>query len=259
MAGVCLFRFIFMKDKIVAIIPAAGLGKRFGGGTNKPFADLGGKPLIIWTLEGLGAVSEIKEIIPVIKETEMEYGVEIFERYGIPKVKRIAPGGKERQDSVFHGLNLIDDRKCLVMVHDGVRPLIEPHIISSAVRQLKDCDGVVVGVPVKDTIKEVGEGYIKRTLKRDTLWSIQTPQIFPFRTIYASYEKALKEAFYSTDDSALVERYGGRIKVVMGSYTNIKITTPEDLMMAELFLRQKTCPGPAEKADRGAGKTAENP
>jgi len=223
-------------NKVVAIVPAAGLGKRFGAGTNKTMQGLLGKPLIIWAVETLEAMHEIKEIIPVLKEADMELGVELFEEYNISKIRRIAPGGKERQDSVFHGLNLVDDKKCFVLVHDGARPLIEAHVIREALKQMKDCDGVVVAVPVKDTIKEVSESIIKKTLKRDLLWSVQTPQIFPYKTLYNAYEKAMKENFYSTDDAALVERYGGEIRIVQGSYTNIKVTTPEDLKIAEMTL-----------------------
>jgi 2-C-methyl-D-erythritol 4-phosphate cytidylyltransferase len=193
----------------------------------------------LWALETLGTMSEIEEIIPVLKESDMNHAVELFERYEIPKVKKIAPGGRERQDSVFHGLNLVEDKKCTVLVHDGARPLIEPHVIRCAISQLEDCDGVVVGVPLKDTVKEAVEGFVQKTLRRESLWAVQTPQIFPYEGIYRAYEKAAGESFYSTDDSALVERYGGRIKVVMGSYTNIKITTPGDLKIAELFLEMR--------------------
>src|SRR5512135_2101742 len=163
-----------MKGRIIAIVPSAGMGKRFGEGTNKTFVTLGGRPLVLWALETLDSMPEVKEIIPVIKETDMEYTLDLLEKAGLPKVKRIAPGGKERQDSVYHGLNLVDDKKCIVLVHDGVRPLIEPSVISSAARQLKDCDGVVVGVPVKDTIKEAVGGEVTRTLKREKLWAVQT-------------------------------------------------------------------------------------
>lgn len=223
-------------SRVVAIIPAAGIGSRFGDKTNKPLELLNGKPLIIWALETLESMREIKEIIPVLKESDMEYGADLFEEHRISKIRRIAPGGKDRQDSVFHGLKLIDDKKCIVMVHDGVRPLIEADIIREALKQMKDCDGVVVAVPVKDTIKEVSGGIIKKTLKRNSLWAVQTPQIFPYKTLYNAYEKAMKDSFYSTDDSALVEKYGGKIKIVVGSYTNIKITTPEDMKIAEMTL-----------------------
>jgi 2-C-methyl-D-erythritol 4-phosphate cytidylyltransferase len=228
-----------MKDRIVAIVPSAGIGRRFGEKTRKTFVTLGGKPLLLWAVEALNAAPEVSEIIPVIKEEDMEYAIDLFEKNGIPKVKRIAPGGKERQDSVYHGLNLIDDRKCIVLVHDGARPLIEPSFISVAAGQMKDCDGVVVGVPVKDTIKEASGGEVKLTLDRNRLWAVQTPQLFRCKTIMEAYSRAMEESFYSTDDSALVEKYGGRVRIVMGSYMNIKVTTPEDLRIAELFLSMK--------------------
>lgn len=229
--------------RVIAIVPAAGLGRRFGSGINKPFHDLRGKPLIVWPLETLGSVNEITEIIPVLKEDDMERGVDIFEGYGLSKIKKIAPGGKERQDSVYNALKLVEDRNCIVLIHDGVRPLIEKALIqetlkhmSEILRNKEDCDGVILGVPLKDTIKEVEEGMIKKTLRRESLWSIQTPQVFPYSNIIAAYDKAMKEGFYSTDDSAIVERYEGKVKVMMGSYKNIKITTPEDLLIAELLM-----------------------
>ena len=223
-------------SRVVAIVPSAGIGSRFGHKTNKPLEFLNGKPLIIWALETLESMQEIREIIPVLKESDMEYGADLFEEHRISKIRRIAPGGKERQDSVFHGLKLIDDKKCIVLVHDGVRPLIEADIIRKALKQMKDCDGVVIAVPVKDTIKEVSDGIIKKTLKRNSLWAVQTPQIFPYKALYNAYENAMKDSFYSTDDSALVEKYGGKIKIVDGSYENIKITTPEDMKIAEMTL-----------------------
>lgn len=263
------------KQHVIAIVPAAGLGKRFGPGTNKPFQNLGGKPLIIWSLETLQSVNQIEEIIPVLKMEDMEYGQKVFEENGLSKIKRIAPGGKERQDSVYNALNIIDDKNCTVLIHDGVRPLIEKDLIENAIRELlnppppllvkggsislspslekggkggfKGYDGIVLGVPLKDTIKEVqssafrvqSEIVVKKTLNRNVLWAIQTPQIFPYKKIFHAYNKAMKDGFYSTDDSALIERYGGKVKVVKGSYQNIKITTPEDLEIAECLLRNK--------------------
>ena len=230
-----------MGNKVIAIVPAAGLGERFGQGTNKPFAGLGDKPLIIWAFETLQSIPQIVEIIPVVKERDIKLCSLLMEDYSITKVKRIAPGGNERQDSVFHGLSLIqdDDKDLVVLVHDGVRPLIEPSVIKEALQQLPGFDGVVVGVPLKDTVKEVRDGVIRNTLKRDLFWAVQTPQIFYYKALHEAYEKAMAESFYSTDDSALVERNGGRIKIVQGSYTNIKVTTPEDLLIAEVFLKMK--------------------
>jgi len=226
------------------------MGKRFGPGTKKPFQNLSGKPLIVWSLEALESVHEIEEIVPVLMKEDMEYGQRVFEEYGFRKIKMIAPGGKERQDSVYSGLRLIDAKKDIVLIHDGVRPFIKKELVEKGIMELRTSrkasakegeafDGVVLGVPVKDTIKEVRAGFIRKTLKREFLWAIQTPQIFSLEKILDAYEKAAKEGFYSTDDSALLERYGGRVKVVAGSYRNIKITTPEDLEIAEFLLKEE--------------------
>lgn len=232
---------------LIAVVPAAGLGKRFGQGLNKPFLELGGKPLLIWPLEIMEAISAIKEIIPVLKKEDMDKGREIFKRYGFKKIKKIAVGGKERQDSVYNGLKLIDDRNSIVIIHDGVRPLIEKDLIEKAIQQFldmdkeseKNIDGLIFAVLPKDTIKEVKNGIIKKTLKRNSLWVIQTPQIFHYKTIFSAYRKASKEGFYSTDDAALIERTGGKVKIIMGAYENIKITTPEDLYFAEFLVSRK--------------------
>ena len=240
------------QPRVIAIIPAAGLGKRFGPDANKPFLALSGKPLIIWSLQKLETVSDIVEIIPVLQLKDMEHGKNTFEEYGITKVKTIAPGGKERQDSVRNGLKLIQDKNCIVLIHDAARPLIEKDLIIHAIHELTDpaassllhgeemesdsYDGVILGVPLKDTIKEASDKIVLKTLKRDLLWSIQTPQLFRFSSISAAYKKASEDGYYATDDAALVERYGGNIKISMGSYKNIKITTPEDLVIAEAFL-----------------------
>ena len=241
------------QRKVIAIIPAAGLGKRFGPDANKPFLLLDGKPLIIWSLQQMETVADIAEIIPVLQLKDMEYGKEMFEEYGITKIKKIAPGGRERQDSVRNGLKLIEDKDCIVLIHDAARPLIQKDLIINALRELTlsfspalkateeaftACDGVILGVPLKDTIKEASDKVVHKTLKRAALWAVQTPQLFHFRSISKAYEKASEEGYYATDDSALVERYGGRIKIVMGSYENIKVTTPEDLVIAEALLKR---------------------
>ncbi|GAB4484046.1 MAG: 2-C-methyl-D-erythritol 4-phosphate cytidylyltransferase [Thermodesulfovibrionales bacterium] len=227
-----------MAEKIIAIVPAAGLGTRFGGKRSKQFAMLGGKPLIIRALETFQSMPEISEIIPVIREQEIAECTGLFREFGIKKARKIAPGGRERQDSVYNGLRLIRDTSATVLIHDGARPLVEPRTIRDALRELKGSDGVVVGVTPKDTIKQLGDRFIQATLQRDSLFAVQTPQIFPYRVITEAYERAMGESFYSTDDSALVEHYGGKVRAAAGSYLNIKVTTPEDLAVAELFLAQ---------------------
>lgn len=228
-----------MGEKVIAIVPGAGLGKRLGPGTNKPFYSLLDKPLIVWTLETLERINEIDELIPVIKESDLETGIRIFDRYRLSKVKRIAPGGKERQDSVYSGLKLIAGRADLVLIHDGVRPFVDPAVVQEAISSLHGFDGVITAVPVKDTIKELEGSVVKRTLRRESLWAVQTPQVFRYPFLVKAYEAALSEGFYATDDSALVERIGGTVKVITGSYANIKITTPEDIHVAESLLRER--------------------
>jgi 2-C-methyl-D-erythritol 4-phosphate cytidylyltransferase len=231
-------------------VPTAGLGKRLGPGTNKPFTLVLNRPLIVWTLEALHRVEEITEIIPVIKESDIAAGADIVEGYHFSKIRRIAPGGRERQDSVYNGLKLVNGEADIVIVHDGVRPFIDAESIRCALSAMRGVDGVVTAVPVKDTIKEVepvdgesaGQGagcVVRKTLNRDTLWAAQTPQVFLLRSLMGAYEKATAERFYGTDDSVLVERNGGKVKVIMGSYENIKITTSEDISVAEMLLKKR--------------------
>lgn len=227
---------IAKKQNIIAVIPSAGLGKRFG--SNKPFVFLDGKPLFIYSLEIFEAIKNVTEIILVMKPEDMKQAEELIEKSGIKKVKKIVPGGRERQDSVYNGLKVIEDKNSIVIVHDAVRPLINIEIVENAIEDLDGFDGVVLAVPIKDTIKEARSMMVKRTLKRENLWAVQTPQIFPYRVIMDAYIKAMKEKYYSTDDSALIEFCGGKVKIVMGSYKNIKITTPEDISIAEILLKQ---------------------
>jgi 2-C-methyl-D-erythritol 4-phosphate cytidylyltransferase len=237
-----------MEDKIVAIVPAAGIGKRFNCEGNKSLYGLLDKPLLIWSLEALQAVEEITEIIPVLKGEDLAAGAELIERFGIAKVKWVIPGGKERQDSVYNGIKAIDGRASVVVIHDGVRPLVEQEVIKRTIAGLEGYDGAVAGVPVKDTIKEarrrasdVGKPEEKavvvlKTLDRSALWAIQTPQTFYLDKIRAAHEKARGEGYYATDDAALIEHYGGKVRIVEGSYRNLKITTPEDAVIAETLI-----------------------
>ncbi len=245
-----------MRGKVVAIVPAAGIGKRFGAGKNKLLYELSGKPLLIWTLEALEGVEEIDEIVPVLQEGDLEYGGVLIRDFRITKVKRVLPGGKERQDSVYCGIRSLEGDNAIVVVHDGARPFIDSDMVRRALEGLDGCDGAIAGVPVKDTIKEckmlppqppLAKGgsrggkdiIVQKTLERSVLWSVQTPQVFRVRTIREAHERARSEGYYATDDAALVERYGGRIRIVEGSYRNIKVTTPEDIHIAEAILKSK--------------------
>ncbi len=225
--------------RITALVPSAGVGKRFGQGIKKPFAAMMGKPILLHTVQRLQDIEAISEIIPILRHEDMEEGLKLFESAGIHKVRKIAAGGKERQDSVNNALKLVDEKTQYVLIHDGVRPLITGRLVTTAIQLIavEKCDGVVLGVPVKDTIKEImDDGTVKVTLNREPLWAIQTPQVFPYDVISHAYEKAYEDGFYATDDSALVERMGAKVKVIPGSYYNIKITTPEDLILVEALM-----------------------
>ncbi|MCX7913932.1 MAG: 2-C-methyl-D-erythritol 4-phosphate cytidylyltransferase [Thermodesulfovibrionales bacterium] len=235
---------------ITAIIPAAGRGLRFGSDENKTFYPLKNKPLLLWPLQTLEAFYEVEDIIVVVRFEDIDRTSKLIDKYGIKKVRKIIGGGKERQDSVFNALKSIDRNTQFVLIHDGVRPFLDTKLLKSMILQFvqnqRTIDGIITGVPVKDTIKSVERGesgsdhnglYVKETLKRDLLWAIHTPQLFVLEKILAAYKKAMKDNFYSTDDSALLENYGGKIKLFMGSYKNIKITTIEDIKIAEALLQ----------------------
>ena len=218
-----------MDKTAIAIVPSAGLGKRFDPASKKPFVEIAGIPVLIFTLKKLHAVEFISEIIPVLREEDIDRGHKLVETHKLHKVKRIVPGGKERQDSVYNALMHVHGYDGLVLIHDGVRPLISAQLIERLLNEVEGVDGVVPGLPVKETLKKVDtDGMVLSTVKRDTLWSIQTPQVFTFHIIKEAFDKAHTDGFYATDDAALVERIGGKIKIIAGSPFNIKITTPED-------------------------------
>lgn len=228
-----------MKIKVVAIVPAAGLGKRFDISVRKPFAKVADIPLLIYTLKRLHEAKSITEIIPVLRQEDMEMGLGLIESHNLNKVKQITSGGKERQDSVYNALGLIK-KDCLILIHDGVRPLISTELIERLLQEMKGVDGVAPGLSMKETLKEVNtKGFVLSTVKRGKFWTIQTPQVFPFKVIKNAYDKAYTDGFYATDDAALVERIGGKVKIIKGDPLNIKVTTPEDMEIVEYVLIKK--------------------
>ncbi len=228
-------------SKVTALIPAAGMGRRMGKAVAKQFLPLGDKPLLAHTLLAFQRASEIDEIIPILSREDMESCLrDVIERYHITKVKTLVVGGKECQDSVMNGLKKLEQDSSVVLVHDGVRPFVTETMIRECVEHSKKGDSVVVGVPLKDTVKEVdANGMVRRSLERSRLWAVQTPQAFPFKVLRHAYEVSYKRRFSGTDDAMLVEEAGGKVRVIMGSYENIKITTPEDLVLAEEILKRR--------------------
>ncbi|MEW6713790.1 MAG: 2-C-methyl-D-erythritol 4-phosphate cytidylyltransferase [Nitrospirota bacterium] len=228
-----------MKNKAVAIVPAAGIGRRFDGTVRKTFVALNGIPLLIHTLKRLQDNAAISEIIPVLKEEDIEKWSEAIDSHGLSKVKKVVPGGRERQDSVYNALKILKDES-LILIHDGVRPLFSARLVERLVNEINGFDGIIPALPVKDTVKVIDtEGVVISTEDRGKLQAVQTPQAFPLRVIKEAYERAYADGFHATDDSALVERIGGRVKVIEGSPFNIKVTTQEDLEMVQYLIREQ--------------------
>ncbi len=235
-----------MNKKIVVIVPAAGLGKRFDANKKKTFVSIGGIPLLAHTLKRLNSEALITDIIPVLRGQDTKTGLDIAEEHNLEKVRWIAVGGPERQDSIYNGMRLLEEMgggvssDTLILVHDGARPIIPKGTIHQLISAVEGIEGAAPGVPAKETLKSVDrDGIITSTVDRENIRAIQTPQIFPFSVLKKAYEKAFKDGFYGTDDASLVERIGGKIKIIPGSPLNIKVTTPEDLHLIEYIIKNE--------------------
>nr|WP_302599423.1 2-C-methyl-D-erythritol 4-phosphate cytidylyltransferase [uncultured Cellulosilyticum sp.] len=229
-------------EKVSAIIVAGGSGKRMGMAIKKQYILLNEKEVLAHTIEKFNNCACIDEIVVVVGADEIQGTKEnIVEKYGYNKVKQIIAGGKERQDSVYNGLVNTDKNAKYVMIHDGARPFIKEETINKALDAVKQNEACVVAVPVKDTIKVVDNNskVIEHTPKRETLWSVQTPQCFDKKTLLSAYQFAHETKLAVTDDSMLVEAYGKEVYIVEGDYTNIKITTQEDLLIGKAILESE--------------------
>jgi 2-C-methyl-D-erythritol 4-phosphate cytidylyltransferase len=226
------------RPKVFAIIPAAGSGTRIGGEIKKQFLPLKGKPIIVHTLQQFEHCSDIDEVAMAIPESAMSDMEAIVARYRLHKVSKMMIGGKKRQDSVNNVLNHLTLKDSdIVLVHDGVRPFIETKRIVHLLKVCKEYDAAVLAIQPKDTIRRsTGGGFFDQTLDRTALWLVQTPQAFRAKLLVKAFAKARKDKFYSTDEAALVERLGVKVRIVEGNYDNIKITTPEDLELGALIL-----------------------
>lgn len=231
-------------ERTIAIVLAAGQGKRMNSEIQKQYLLIQGKPVLYYALKAFQD-SFIDEIVLVVGAGETEYcRAEIVEKYGFSKVRHITEGGKERYHSVYNGLRAIADAD-FVFIHDGARPFVTADILERAYESVKKCGACVVGMPVKDTIKIAdADGFVETTPNRAQVWQVQTPQVFSFELVYQAYsllikeeQKLLTQGIFVTDDTMVVEHFMKRkAKLVQGSYENIKITTPEDLRVAEAFL-----------------------
>ena len=226
---------------ISAIILAGGKGKRMRSAISKQFIDIKGKPIIYYTLKKFSENKKIDNIIVVLPEDEVKYFKEnILKKYEL-RINKIVIGGKERQDSVYNALKSLKNSSTdIVLIHDGARPFITEEIIERGLEKVKETGACVVGMPSKDTIKlSDAEGYVKETPDRKCVWTIQTPQIFSYALIREAHDSIRKKDMSKiTDDAMVIEQETGvKVALAEGSYQNIKITTPEDLYIAEAFLR----------------------
>ncbi|MFF2890669.1 2-C-methyl-D-erythritol 4-phosphate cytidylyltransferase [Paenibacillus sp. NPDC057967] len=227
-----------MEEKWGVVIVAAGRGTRMGTSESKQYLHLANKPILVHTLELFQRLSFVNEISLVVGADDIERCQSWVREYGISKVTAVLGGGQERQHSVLRGLEQLTSD--WVMVHDGVRPLVMEAAVENCCRTALAGGAAVLAVPVKDTIKQVDQGgVIVSTPDRRSLWAIQTPQAFRRVLLLEAHRRASEEGFLGTDDAMVVERMGAPVTVAEGDYTNIKITTPDDLPYAEFLLGQR--------------------
>lgn len=225
--------------KTAAILLAAGSGKRMKAGQNKLFLTLQGKPVLEYTAEAFQRCSLVDGIVVVTKEAEMEQVKQMLPQTVFDKILCYTAGGKERQDSVLCGLQALPAVYERVLIHDGARPFVTDGLIASLLDKLTAECGTIAAVPAKDTVKRVNtDGVVQETLMRSELWNIQTPQCFYTVSILNCYLQGQRDGYTATDDASLAEQYGLAVKVVPAYYENIKLTTPEDLDVAEVFLKR---------------------
>ncbi|HEX3022197.1 MAG TPA: 2-C-methyl-D-erythritol 4-phosphate cytidylyltransferase [Lachnospiraceae bacterium] len=236
-----------MKDcRFIAIVLAAGQGKRMNSTIAKQYMLLGNYPVLYYSLDAFQK-SIVDEIVLVVGEGETIYCQEdIVERYQFSKVKKIVVGGKERYHSVYHALKEIgcymEEKDCYVLIHDAARPFLTQKIIEDTIGAVRTNKAVVVGMPVKDTIKVADtSNYIVETPKRELVWTIQTPQAFEYNLIRSCYDQFMLEKNIGVTDDAMVVEHIKKIpvKLIEGSYRNIKITSPEDILVGEAFLHSQ--------------------
>lgn len=223
------------QSKVGAIIVAAGSSQRMGG-VDKVWALLGGKPIIVRVVDTFQQCSLIDQIVIVLSQPNLEPCRKLITEQGWSKVTDVCPGGERRQDSVSAGLSRLDNCQWVV-IHDGARPLLTEDLIRQGLAEARANGAAVAAVPATDTIKVAGdEQIVQQTLPRHKLWAVQTPQVFRFDIIAEAHKQVKDEV---TDDAAMVEQLGYRVKLYMGSYDNIKLTAPDDLVLAEALWQKR--------------------
>jgi len=222
--------------KVACIVPSAGKGKRLGLKADKPFILFGKKPLLFYTLRALSSAKCIDYIVVVVSRARISACERLVKKYRLKKVRFVVPGGLKRYNSVKNALPFTNDAD-FVLIHDGARPFIKKDKVKSVLKAAKKYGASCLATPAKQTLKTVGKaGFILDTPKRKFIWEAQTPQCFKRGLLLRAYKRINGKDI--TDDSSLVEKIGKKIKIVKGSYNNIKITTPEDVELAKRLLRK---------------------
>lgn len=225
--------------RVVAIIPAAGRGERMGRGDSKAFLPLADRPLLFYTLRRVHECESLDELVVVVPEDKLLLARELVGQGGFSKVRKVVVGGNCRQESVARGLEATGPTGDIVVIHDGARPLVETFLIGEAVRGARKFGAVAAAVPAKDTVRTFSaQGGFLCQLERDRVALVQTPQAFNYAWFKEAHQRAREAGFLATDDAALVERLGHPVHMILGSYSNIKVTTPEDLILAEALLKR---------------------
>lgn len=227
------------KNIVAVIVVAAGMGKRMGGDRPKQFLEIGGKPILRLTLERFQDADGVDQIYVVTNPRLVDdLSPVIKDEWGIGKLMTVVAGGTERHDSVWAGLQALEEAVRIVMIHDGVRPFVSRRIIAESINAARQVGAVIVGVTPKDTVKQISDRHVAATLDRAVLLLTQTPQTFQKHIVVNAYQKAFSQNDFSTDDAALVEKLGQSVLVVQGDHMNIKITTPDDLAIANAFMER---------------------
>lgn len=228
---------------IHAVIPAAGQGKRLGGSIKKQFLTLCDLPIAVHTLTAFQTSPLIDEIICITSKDDLSFFERLVSDHSLTKVTKILPGGERRQDSIWAGLSCLaewSDRNDLVVVHDGVRPLVTSQLIEKVIEAAREEGGAVAALPVTDSLKQVSsDKMILKSLPREKIWAMQTPQVFRLGILLEAYRRGAQQGLEATDEAMLVENLGWPIRCVEGSIENIKITLPPDLEIAEILLRAR--------------------
>ncbi|MEO0497573.1 MAG: 2-C-methyl-D-erythritol 4-phosphate cytidylyltransferase [Pseudomonadota bacterium] len=222
------------------LIPAAGVGRRMGSDRNKLLLSLRGQPILAWTLQAAVASHSIEWIGLICQAVDKPDLLAILDTLQLPKTIVLIPGGSTRQESVYNGLQALPSTAEHVLIHDGARCLATPNLFDRCTAALQSCPGLIAAIPVKDTIKVVNDdGIIEATPDRSHLWAAQTPQGFHVEPLKAAHDEGQVNNWAVTDDAALFEKVGLPVKIVPGEETNLKVTTPEDLKLADGILSDR--------------------